>query len=53
MLADSIRQLEADLLARIAAAKTAEELEAARVAALGRKEGAFNQIAKEMGRLDP
>jgi phenylalanyl-tRNA synthetase alpha chain len=53
MLDDSIRQLEADLLARITAVKTAEELEAARVAALGRKEGAFNQIAKEMGRLDP
>jgi phenylalanyl-tRNA synthetase alpha chain len=53
MLDDSIRQLEGDLLARITAVKTAEELEAARVAALGRKEGAFNQIAKEMGRLDP
>jgi phenylalanyl-tRNA synthetase alpha chain len=53
MVADSIRDLEADLLARIAAAKTAEELETARVAAFGRKEGAFNQIAKEMGRLDP
>jgi phenylalanyl-tRNA synthetase alpha chain len=53
MMADSIRDLEADLLARIAAAKTSEELEAARVAAFGRKEGAFNQIAKEMGRLNP
>jgi phenylalanyl-tRNA synthetase alpha chain len=53
MLDDSIRQLEADLLARITAVKTAEELEAVRVAALGRKEGVFNQIAKEMARLDP
>src|SRR5579875_1846073 len=53
MQPDSIRQLEADLLARIAAATTTEELEAARVAAVGRKEGAFTQIAKEMGRLAP
>lgn len=53
MLAESIRKLEADLLARVAAANSAEELEAARIAAFGRKDGAFNQIAKEMGRLDP
>jgi len=53
MLDDSIRKLESDLLARIAPASTAEELEAARVAAFGRKDGAFNQIAKDMGKLAP
>jgi phenylalanyl-tRNA synthetase alpha chain len=53
MLAEPIREVEFESLARIARANTAEELEAARVASFGRKEGAFNQIAKEMGRLDP
>jgi phenylalanyl-tRNA synthetase alpha chain len=53
MLAEPIQELESESLARIAQAATADELEAARVAAFGRKEGAFNRIAKEMGRLDP
>jgi phenylalanyl-tRNA synthetase alpha chain len=53
MLDESIGQLESDLLARIASASTGEELEAARVAAFGRKDGAFNQIAKDMGKLPP
>ena len=53
MLADAIRQLESDFLPRIAAANSAEQLEAVRIAAFGRKEGAFNQLAKEMGRIDP
>ncbi len=53
MLAESIRNLEADSLARVALANNAEELEAARIAAFGRKEGAFQQIAKEMSKLAP
>jgi phenylalanyl-tRNA synthetase alpha chain len=51
MLPRSIQELESNFLARIAAASSAEELEAVRVAAFGRKEGAFNQIAKEMSSL--
>jgi phenylalanyl-tRNA synthetase alpha chain len=52
MLDDSIRELEARSLERIAAAKTAEELEAVRVDALGRK-GALAAFSKEMGKLTP
>jgi phenylalanyl-tRNA synthetase alpha chain len=53
MLDQRIRELESGFLARIAHARSPEELEAVRVAAFGRKEGAFNPIAKEMARLEP
>ena len=52
MIEQSIRELESRSLARIAAAQTAEELEAARVEALGRK-GGLTQFSKEMGKLSP
>jgi phenylalanyl-tRNA synthetase alpha chain len=52
MLDDSIKEFEARSLSRITAAATAEELEAARVEALGRKAG-INQFSKEMGKLAP
>jgi phenylalanyl-tRNA synthetase alpha chain len=52
MLEDSIRELETRSLERIAAATTAEELEAARVDALGRK-GALAAFSKDMGKLAP
>src|SRR5215470_12939791 len=50
---ESIRRLESDFLARIESADTPDALEAVRVAAFGRKEGAFNAIAKDMGKLAP
>jgi phenylalanyl-tRNA synthetase alpha chain len=50
MLDDSIRELEARSLERIAAASSEEELEAVRVDALGRK-GPLAQAGKEMGKL--
>jgi phenylalanyl-tRNA synthetase alpha chain len=53
MLDDSIRQLASDFLSRIESADAPEGLEAVRVAAFGRKEGAFNAIAREMGKLAP
>src|SRR3954451_4515738 len=49
---ESIQELESRSLARIASAGSAEELESARVDALGRK-GAFTQFSKEMGKLSP
>jgi phenylalanyl-tRNA synthetase alpha chain len=52
MLEASIQELESRSLARIASASTAEELEAARVDALGRK-GGLTQFSKEMGKLAP
>jgi phenylalanyl-tRNA synthetase alpha chain len=52
MFEKSIQELEARSLERIAAAKTAEELEAVRVDALGRK-GALAAFSKEMGKLAP
>jgi phenylalanyl-tRNA synthetase alpha chain len=52
MLEATIQELESRALARIAAATTAEELEAARVEALGRK-GALTQASKEMSKLPP
>jgi phenylalanyl-tRNA synthetase alpha chain len=52
MLEDSIQELEARSLERIAAAATAEELETVRVDALGRK-GALAAFSKEMGKLSP
>src|SRR5262249_45473026 len=52
MLEHSIQELEARSLARIASATTAEEVEAVRVEALGRKSG-FTQFSKEMGKLAP
>src|SRR6266446_4408112 len=50
MLVESIQELESRSLARIASAKSAEEVEAVRVQALGRK-GGFSQFSKEMGKL--
>jgi phenylalanyl-tRNA synthetase alpha chain len=52
MLEASIQELESRSLARIASAATAEELEAVRVDALGRK-GGLTQFSKEMGKLTP
>jgi phenylalanyl-tRNA synthetase alpha chain len=52
MLVSSIEELESRALERIAAARTAEELEAARVEAIGRK-GRLDQLFKEMGKLAP
>lgn len=53
MLDARIQELETSSLARIASAQSAEELEAVRVEALGRKEGALTLIGKEMGKLAP
>jgi hypothetical protein len=50
MLDQSIQELEARSLERIAAAASEEELEAVRVDALGRK-GPLAQAGKEMGKL--
>jgi phenylalanyl-tRNA synthetase alpha chain len=52
MLDQSIQELEARSLERIAAAASEEELEAVRVDALGRK-GPLAQAGKEMGKLAP
>ncbi len=52
MLDDSIKELESRSLERIGSAATAEELEAVRVDALGRK-GGLTQFSKEMGKLAP
>src|SRR5690242_5844836 len=52
MIEASIQELESRSLARIASAATAEELEAVRVEALGRK-GGLTQFSKEMGKLAP
>src|SRR5688572_15381091 len=52
MLDESIEELESRSLARVASAKSAEEVEAVRVEALGRKSG-FSQFSKEMGKLAP
>jgi phenylalanyl-tRNA synthetase alpha chain len=52
MLDESIRELESRSLARIQSAQTAEELEAVRVDALGRK-GALAQVSGAMGKLPP
>ncbi len=52
MSEDSIRELVASSLERIRAACNSEELEAARVEALGRK-GALSLASKEMGKLAP
>jgi phenylalanyl-tRNA synthetase alpha chain len=52
MSEDSIRELLAGSLDRIRAARTGEELEAARVEVLGRK-GALTAASKEMGKLAP
>ena len=52
MLEDSLQELESRSLARIAAARSAEELELVRVEALGRK-GALALAAKDMGKLPP
>jgi phenylalanyl-tRNA synthetase alpha chain len=53
MLDESIQELAARALERIAAAGTAEELEAVRVEVLGRKGGALAEISKGMGKLSP
>ena len=52
MLDQSIQELESGSLARIASARSPEQLEAVRVDVLGRK-GALAQISKEMGKLAP
>jgi phenylalanyl-tRNA synthetase alpha chain len=52
MLDDSIREFESRAFARIEEAQSPDELEAARVEALGRKSG-LNQFSKEMGKLAP
>jgi phenylalanyl-tRNA synthetase alpha chain len=52
MLDQSIQELEAGSLGRIASAHSAEELEAVRVDALGRK-SRLSQFSKEMGKLAP
>lgn len=52
MLETTLSELEAGARARIEAARTAEELEAARVEALGRK-GALAQVSKQLGALAP
>ncbi len=52
MLEDPLQELESRSLARIAAASSAEELEAVRVEALGRK-GALAAAGKDMGKLAP
>jgi len=52
MPGQSIQEVESRSLARIAAAATPDDLEAARVEALGRK-GPLAQIGKEMGKLAP
>ena len=50
MLAESIQELESRSLSAVASAQTAEEVEAVRVEALGRK-GGFSQFSKEMSKL--
>jgi len=52
MLEKLISELQAGALARIEAAASAEQLEAARIEALGRK-GSLAQISKEMGKVPP
>ena len=52
MLDESIEELKSRSLARIASSGSAEELEAVRVDALGRKSG-LTQFSKEMGKLAP
>jgi phenylalanyl-tRNA synthetase alpha chain len=52
MLDESIQELAARTLGRIAAAASAEELEAVRVDVLGRK-GTLAEISKGMGKLAP
>jgi phenylalanyl-tRNA synthetase alpha chain len=52
MLVSSIGDLESRSLERVAAARSAEELEAVRVEVLGRK-GRLDQLFKEMGKLAP
>jgi phenylalanyl-tRNA synthetase alpha chain len=52
MSEDQLVRLQSDARARIAAAETAEALEAIRVEVLGRK-GVLAQISKEMGKLPP
>ena len=52
MIEEAIQELESRSLARIASAQTAEEVEAVRVEALGRK-GGLTQFGKEMGKLAP
>jgi len=53
MLEPSIQELESGSLARIASARSPEELETVRVSVLGRKEGALTQAMKDMGKLAP
>jgi phenylalanyl-tRNA synthetase alpha chain len=52
VLDDKILQVQVDALARIRAARTLDELEAARIEVLGRK-GSLAQFSKEFGKLTP
>ncbi|MBZ5586823.1 MAG: phenylalanine--tRNA ligase subunit alpha [Acidobacteriia bacterium] len=52
MLERSLQELESTAIARLAAARSPEELEALRVEVLGRK-GALDQFFKQMGKLAP
>src|SRR5689334_3550334 len=52
MLESQFSELQSGSLARIASARSAEELEQVRVDVLGRK-GSLNQLSKEMGKLPP
>ena len=53
MLDDSIRELESRSLERIASARAPQELDAVRVAVLGRKDGALTQVMKQLSKLAP
>jgi phenylalanyl-tRNA synthetase alpha chain len=53
MLDQSIQELEASSLGRIASAQSLEELEAVRVDTLGRKGGKLTEISKGMAKLSP
>jgi phenylalanyl-tRNA synthetase alpha chain len=51
MLDQSVRELESASLERIRGARSPEELEAARIEALGRGKGKLDQLFKQMGKL--
>jgi phenylalanyl-tRNA synthetase alpha chain len=53
MLEESIQELVSGSLARIASARSADDLEAVRVAVLGRKDGVLTQLMKQLGKLPP
>src|SRR5262245_30449962 len=51
MLDQAIQELESSSLARIASARSMQDLEAVRVDALGRKGGKLAEISKGLGKL--